>query len=180
MVSPHENGGRGSGITSQCCGRPRVASKVCPWYSVPRRVALAATDCHPLSTRAVGTGFRFGKCFVNRNEGNLKTDRLGSEHPAFLAHTARLRFLFKSGLTLGITGLLIVSACSTRTVERLVDDHFKIPDWLSATIVLGSLLGSFVGCSIAGVCLRLASPRALKHWKKSRGLPDTLGERTGG
>ncbi len=36
------------GITSQCCGRPRVASKVCPWYSVPRRVALSATDCHPL------------------------------------------------------------------------------------------------------------------------------------
>ena len=31
-----------------CCGRPRVASKVCLCYSVPRRVALAATDCHPL------------------------------------------------------------------------------------------------------------------------------------
>jgi hypothetical protein len=37
----------GGGITSQCCGRPRVASKVCLWYNVPRRVALAATDCHP-------------------------------------------------------------------------------------------------------------------------------------
>jgi putative endonuclease len=36
------------GCWSQCCGRPRVASKVCLWYSVPRRVALAATDCHPL------------------------------------------------------------------------------------------------------------------------------------
>ena len=49
ILAPRQHNGRW--ITSQCCGRPRVASKVCPWYSVPWRVALAATDCHPLCDR---------------------------------------------------------------------------------------------------------------------------------
>jgi hypothetical protein len=35
-------------ITRRCCGRPRVASSVCLWNSVPWRVALAATERHPL------------------------------------------------------------------------------------------------------------------------------------
>jgi hypothetical protein len=39
----------GGGITRQCCGRPRVASKFCLWYSVPWRVALPATERHPLA-----------------------------------------------------------------------------------------------------------------------------------
>ena len=51
------------GITSQCCGRPRVASKVCLWYSVPRRVALAATDCHPLGVTATLPMNLFQKLF---------------------------------------------------------------------------------------------------------------------
>ena len=48
---PMPDGEPATRITSQCCGRPRVASKACPWYSVPRRVALSATDCHPLCSR---------------------------------------------------------------------------------------------------------------------------------
>ena len=46
-------------IPSQCCGQPRVASKVCPWYRVPRRVALAATERHPLSRSGNPVDSRF-------------------------------------------------------------------------------------------------------------------------
>ena len=37
----------------------RVASKVFFWYSVPRRVALAATDCHPLFSGSKSVSRRF-------------------------------------------------------------------------------------------------------------------------
>src|ERR1700679_1836548 len=61
----------GSRITSQCCGRPRVASKVCLWYSVPWRVALAATDCHPLS----GKGDFMPKILRGRISGRFGMER---------------------------------------------------------------------------------------------------------
>jgi hypothetical protein len=37
--------------TSRCCGRARVASIGCFTSNVPRRVALPATERHPLSRR---------------------------------------------------------------------------------------------------------------------------------
>ncbi len=65
-------------ITSQCCGRPRVASKVCPWYSVPWRVALAATDCHPLSrhgtdTRNLEVAYRLAVSVGRSRDGQSRT-----------------------------------------------------------------------------------------------------------
>jgi hypothetical protein len=39
-------------VTNKCYGRPRVASRVCLWYSVFRRVALATTLSSVMPTNA--------------------------------------------------------------------------------------------------------------------------------
>ena len=117
----------GSGITSQCCGRPRVPSKVFFGYSVLWRVALAATDCHPLAGGGVPhrrrasyrrNPLRVGECALPlRSRAIGRRDALDQTRSVYRVPRER------TGATRGCTSMAwkpVLGATITTTVNWLL------------------------------------------------------------